>query len=140
MKLILEINNQTSYRLSGKRLERAIKETIALSGVIIKSISISLAIVSNKEIKKINRIYRKRNKSTDILSFAPDKQDKIVKNSEDCELIISPEYIEKSAQKNKVSFERELMYVISHGMLHCLNFRHGKKMYAIQDEVCKKFK
>ncbi len=140
MKLVLEINNQTDYRLPRKKLEKAIEETISLSGVIIKDMDVSLAMVSDKEMKRVNRIYRKKNKTTDILSFAPDQKNKSLKSAEDCELVVSPSYVEKSAKKNKVSFEKEMAYVVSHGMLHCLGFRHGKRMYAIQDEVCKKFK
>lgn len=135
MKFILEINNQTDHKLSKKKLEKAIEKTISLSGVIIKNINISLAMVSDGEMKKINRIYRKKNKTTDILSFALDQKDK---KSNDCELVVSPSYVEKSAKKNKVSFEKEMVYVVSHGMLHCLGLSHGKRMYAIQDEVCKK--
>ena len=51
------------------------------------------------------------------------------------ELIVCPEYIQQSAKERTISFKDELVYVLSHGLLHLLGFSHGKKMYAIQQNV-----
>jgi rRNA maturation RNase YbeY len=56
------------------------------------------------------------------------------------ELALCLEIIASQAKKNKVIFQKELAFVLSHGVLHLLGMRHGKKMYEIQDIASSKFK
>ena len=85
--------------------------------------------------KKINRKYRRKNKPTDVLSFiytsGYNKGGKILEG----ELALCPEIILSQAKENEVTFQKELAFVLSHGVLHLLGMRHGEKMYGIQDEV-----
>ena len=72
MNIILEINNLDSCNFSQKKLELIIAETIRQSGLknlLKKEISISIGIISEIEIRKINKKYRDKDSSTDILSF-----------------------------------------------------------------------
>jgi probable rRNA maturation factor len=141
MKVNLEINNQAKCPLSDKYFKKVVSETIKLSQAkIAKEFNASLAIVSEKEIKKINRIYRKKNKITDILSFSdfPGKSKKKVSDAF-CELIVCYAYVKKSAKEQDIALKKEMAYVISHGILHCLGWKHSEKMYDAQDKVCKIF-
>ena len=45
-----------------------------------KKVTFTLLLSNNKNIKKLNQVFRKKNKSTDILSFPLDKKIKISKN------------------------------------------------------------
>ncbi|MFA5777329.1 MAG: rRNA maturation RNase YbeY [Parcubacteria group bacterium] len=139
MKFDIEINNQEKCSLAKKYFDDVASKTIKLSRIKFSGkISISLAIVSEREIKRINRIYRKKNKVTDILSFSeyPQKKEKDIF----CELIVCLAYVKKSSEIDKISLKKEMAYVVSHGILHCIGFGHSKKMYEIQDEVCKKYR
>jgi len=138
MKLNLEVNNQAKAPLSKKYFEKVILETVKLSKIRFSGrLDLSLAIVSEKEIKKINRIYRKKNKTTDVLSFSDYK-----KGGKDVfsELIVCYNYVKASSKISGVSLKKEMVYVISHGMLHCLGLKHGKEMYELQDKVSDLFK
>jgi probable rRNA maturation factor len=136
MKLRLEINNQEKNSLPKKYFEDVILKTIKNSGVKLSGgVDMSLAIVSGKEIKKINKAYRKKNKVTDILSFS-DYSGKNSKKDIFCELIVCLPYVEKSAKEDKITLKKEMAYVISHGVLHCVGFNHSKKMFEIQDAIC----
>jgi len=135
MKLQLEISNQEKSPLSKKYFENVVLKTVEMSKVKLSGkINMSLAIVSEKEIKRVNRIYRKKNEATDVLSFSDylgnDKKDIF------CELIICLSYVGKYAKEDKITLEKEMAYVISHGVLHCIGFRHSKKMYEMQDKIC----
>ena len=44
-----------------------------------KNVSFTLLLSNNRNIKKLNKIFRKKNKSTDILSFPLDQKTKISK-------------------------------------------------------------
>lgn len=143
MKINLEVNKKVSCPLSGKFLEKVVKDTIKHSGygfLDSKKITISLALVPEKEIKKINKKYRGRDIVTDVLSFANYESKKdILKEIETTvflgELIICRDYIKKSARNNRVLFKKELARTVSHGVLHLLGFHHGKKMFSIQDKI-----
>ena len=37
------------------------------------------------------------------------------------------------------SFEYELAYIFSHGILHLLGFEHGEKMFGLQEKIAQKF-
>ena len=46
-----------------------------------KKVTFTLLLSNNKNIKKLNKVFRKKNKSTDILSFPLNKNLKISKNT-----------------------------------------------------------
>jgi probable rRNA maturation factor len=143
MKLNLEINSQSKTGLSKKYFENIILETIELSRKkISKGLNISLAIVSEQEIRKINKTYRNKDKATDILSFSDYSSGEKSKSENKnifFELILCYSYIEKYARAEKIPLKKEMAYVISHGVLHCLGFKHSRKMYEIQDKIADKF-
>jgi rRNA maturation RNase YbeY len=149
MKLILEINNLESCNFSKKKLKLTIEKTIREAEVrtlfVEKDIRVSVGLISEGEIKKINKKYRDKNSPTDILSFGDFNSTKEIlvydkKNIFLGELLICVEAIKKYCSKKNISFEREFYKVVSHGILHLLGFAHGKKMFAIQnkiaDEIC----
>lgn len=143
MKFILEINKKIDANVSKKCLERIIKTAIRLSNVkSLATLDVSLAFVSRKEIKKINKIYRKRDEATDILSFS-DYTEKNKKLDEDsrifCELVVCYPYIEKKHIDDKTLVKKEVAYILSHGILHCLGWKHSGKMYEIQERVRDQF-
>ena len=138
MKLKLEINNKTDCRFGKDFFLKVVSLAVKKSAInLSQKINLSLAIVSNQEIKNLNKKYRKKDKITDILSFSDYNSKNKKKEKEDifCEIIICHPYIQKSSQEDGISMKKELAYVVAHGMLHCLGFEHGKKMYEIQDEV-----
>lgn len=143
MKIILEINNQAKKPIVKNFLETVIKKTAENCGYDFlhnKNISISLAVISKAEIKKINKTYRGANKETDILSFCEYKNKKQIqkvsgKNIFLGELILCYDDIKDYSQKEKIIFRKELAKVVSHGTLHLLGFKHGKKMFDIQENI-----
>jgi len=146
MKLTLDINNQTKNRLDKKFIRKVILATLEKSGLKFlnnKEISISLAFVGSKEIKKLNRIYRSKNKATDVLSFAEYKNTASLKKERKSgiflgELVVCPDDVKYWSVKNKLDYKKELARVISHGLLHLLGLKHGKKMFEIQNFIVKK--
>ncbi len=97
-----------------------------------KNYELSLVWIGEKKSKKLNFQYRKKNKSTDILSFS------INKNLG--EIFINKE----KAYKNAENFSRKennfLELLFAHGCVHLLGFDHGKKMNEWEKKIHKKFK
>lgn len=108
---------------------------------------IELNFVDNTQIKKINEIYRKINKVTDVISFAfleLKKGEIKIKSTQPQflgEIDISIDKIISQAKEFKHSFEFELIYLYIHGLLHLLGYDHihnekeKKKMFSLEDKI-----
>ena len=89
-----------------------------------KKISLTLLLSNNKSIKKLNRNFRNKNKSTDILSFPFNNKLKISKETYLGDIIISYNFIDKPKSQNNESFRKKLIKTFIHGFLHLLSFNH----------------
>lgn len=136
--IVLEINNQTDFRVSGKKI-------ISLLELAQKKIkqkgnkNVSLAFVSGSQIKKLNRTYRHKDKVTDVLSFEDDRT-----TPDLGEIIICGTRAESQAKEFKHSFEKEVFRLSLHGYLHLSGYDHVKNdeaviMEALEEKILKKF-
>ena len=91
-----------------------------------KKISLTLLLSNNKNIKKLNKNFRNKNRSTDILSFPFRKKLKILKKTYLGDIIISYNFIDKPKSQKVKSFNKKLIKIFIHGFLHLLNFDHIK--------------
>ncbi len=89
-----------------------------------KKISFTLLLSNNKSIKKLNKNFRDKNKSTDILSFPFSNKLKITKETYLGDIIISYNFIDKPKSQNNESFRKKLIKTFIHGFLHLLSFNH----------------
>lgn len=142
MKLILELNNTTTQKFSKKNFLSVFEYTLDLAKVDClksKTLEISVALVDEEEIEKLNSQYRKKNKPTDVLSFCEfESLQQLCKTKEEKiflgELIVCPEYIAQNADDGE-SAQHAMDYIVSHGILHLLGFDHGKRMFSLQQNV-----
>ena len=91
-----------------------------------KKISFSLLLSNSKNIKKLNKKFRNKNKPTDILSFPINKKIKISKQTYIGDIIISYNFINKPKSQTVELFKKKLIKIFIHGFLHLLNFDHVK--------------
>ncbi len=106
-----------------------------------KNISFSLLLSDNKKIKELNKKFRKKNKSTDILSFPLNK--KINKNKLYLgDIIISYQFINKPKSINNLNFKKKVIKIFIHGFLHLLGYDHlrEKDYIKMYNEELKIFK
>ena len=105
-----------------------------------KNMNISLMLSNNKNIKKLNKIFRNKDKSTDVLSFPfENKKDKF-KGNYLGDIIISYEYMDKPKTKNLKLFKKKVTKTFIHGFLHLLGYDHFrdydyKKMVKIEENL-----
>ncbi len=96
-----------------------------------KNVTFSVLLSNNKNIKKLNKNFRNKNKSTDILSFPLIKKIKITKKTYLGDIIISYNFIDKPKSQDLKSFKKKLIKIFIHGFLHLIGFDHMKnKDYA----------
>lgn len=93
-----------------------------------QTISFEISFCTDRLIREINRDYRSKDKSTDVITFAlfADDENSIIQNDtlELGEIIISIDTLISQAQENGNTIEKELYTLITHGILHLLGFDH----------------
>jgi probable rRNA maturation factor len=82
--------------------------------------SATIAFVSDKTIRQLNRQFRAVDKSTDVLSFPAEDEDKT--NLGD--IAISVDTATKQAKENGLTFDKEVAQLILHGLLHLCGYDH----------------
>lgn len=97
-----------------------------------KKMSASIAFVSNKEIKKLNKLYRGEDCVTDVLSFNL--------NDNEGEILISYVQAKRQAKEIGHSTRKEVVFLMVHGLLHLFGYDHEKtkdkaKMFAKQTKI-----
>lgn len=90
---------------------------------------VSVSFVNNAEIRRLNRIYRDKDKSTDVLSFPLGENGVYDINNETGasllgDVVISMETAVKQAHIYGHSLEREVGFLTVHSMLHLLGYDH----------------
>lgn len=202
MKLNLEINNLSKAPVEKPFIKKVVLETLKFSKLSFlkdKEILISFAWVGEEEIRTLNRIYRKKDSVTDVLSFPEFKSRKEMAAAKGelflGELIlcyndikeysaikalsqnsshiphsssrrlcpknssqypdIPQNFLNKSdanlstdctnyfatvpkKKGGEGALRKELATVMAHGILHLCGFRHGKKMFSLQEEAAEK--
>lgn len=105
-----------------------------------RGIKLDVAFVSQSEIAALNAQYRAKPHATDVLSFGNFPSRAAIKRASTKvldlgTLVLSLPFIRRAAREDGVSWEREFVFVFSHGVLHLLGFDHEERMFAIQDQV-----
>ena len=145
MRVSVEVRKKSKVTVSNQLLKRVVLQTIRKSRLAIQrrgSFALSIAFVSDREIQKLNRCYRQVDAPTDILSFANYRTSQAIEKAPRGELmlgelVISAAAVRRSAKERELSYQSELRYILSHGVLHLLGFGHGEKMFSIQDALLK---
>lgn len=108
---------------------------------------VSVSIVDNRYIHKINKKYRHIDRPTDVISFAfldsENNYDKVLFSPGPVvlgDIYISLEKAKEQAEEYGHSLHRELSFLFVHGLLHLLGYDHmnekdEKEMFQLQEEI-----
>lgn len=121
----------------------AAKYCLELEGIDEERTEISVTFVEAEEIRELNRDYRDNDKVTDVLSFPQfDDLNDIPDFGEIClgDVVICKDRAAEQAEEFGHSFEREIIYLFTHSILHLLGYDHmeeeeKKEMRAREEEV-----
>ena len=119
--------------VSLSRLEKLVK-TVLESRRASRTV-VSIAIVDDAEMQKMNKRFLDHNRTTDVISF--DLSDS---NRKLFELVVNGEMAVKQAKQRGHSGEAELALYVTHGLLHNLGFDDttqtgAKKMHEEEDKI-----
>ena len=84
----------------------------------------SVAFVSDRRMKELNKFFRGKDSTTDVLSF-PHETDEFEPDSKNLgDIVISAEQAQKQAEENGLTLENEIKQLILHGLLHLCGYDH----------------
>ena len=125
---MIELTNLAKIKLDEEKLLALSRKVLLKEGAPKKDLSI--VFVGPQRIRQLNKKYRQKDQSTDVLSFAekdlPAGLKQIGFSSGLGELIICPIVVKKNSREAKIAFETELAHVLVHGILHLFGYDHEK--------------
>ena len=105
-------NEQAELPVDEGRLMRAAR--MILDDASIHEARISLAVVDDPTIQRLNREYLKHDEATDVLSFVLERQERRLEG----EVVVSADTARQAASSFGWSADDELLLYVIHGMLH----------------------
>ncbi len=133
MKVFFEEENIITESIR-ETMEKAASRAAELEGLPVLSCQLSVTFVGLDEIHELNRDYRGVDSPTDVLSFPQYEAEDIAFYCEEPEeapdelmlgdVVICKEKAEEQAREYGHSFERELIYLFTHSVLHLLGYDH----------------
>ena len=104
-----------------------------------KKVSLTILLSNNKNIKKLNKRFRNKNKATDVLSFPSEKKINIKKSPYIGDIVISYDFMNKPKALSILEFKNKVTKIFIHGFLHLLGYDHIKlkdfKVMLIEEEI-----
>lgn len=128
-------------------MEKAAALAVEKEGIPSEGCVLSVSFVSPEEIHVLNRDYRGVDRTTDVLSFPQFEGPEEIKEMcgqpfpvEIGDVVINNDQVEKQAVEFGHSYERELIYLFLHSVLHLLGYDHieeddKKVMRAREEEI-----
>ena len=82
------------------------------------AIAVTIAFVSDRNIRALNKHFRSVDKATDVLSFPSDDSDNLG------DIAISVDTAARQARENNLTLNGEISQLILHGLLHLCGYDH----------------
>jgi probable rRNA maturation factor len=149
---VLIDNRQEKIDVNSK-MEALLEQVVqkALETFVEEDYEVSISFVDNSEIRALNKQYRNKDTETDVLSFPMmefEVTEENYNNEEEFvqedrllgDIVISLEKAQEQSVEYGHSFERELAFLVVHGVLHLLGMDHEdeeqeKEMSKKQEEI-----
>ena len=115
--MIEAVNRQRKIKIDTKAWEAFAAKAVHAIGK--GGSSATIAFVSDKTIRQLNRQFRGIDRATDVLSFPSGEQHPNLGD-----IAISVETAATQARENGLTFEEEVAQLILHGLLHLSGYDH----------------
>ena len=113
---VIELNNLTKEVVPRALLKKVAQSVLRKER---RKTGLSIVLLEKKRMLQLNRIYRKKNKVANVLSFP-------IPELGLGEVILCPAEIRKDAKKYGISYTKALAWMLIHGILHVLGYTHRR--------------
>lgn len=122
----IALQNPNRYPEAGARhlrpwLERLARSLVGRELPDVEEATLGVRFASDRELRRVNRDYRGKDKPTDVLSF-PGEEGEEGRHVGD--ILISVPTARRQAAERGHAPEREIRTLLLHGLLHCLGYDH----------------
>ena len=134
----IQFDSATKVDVNASHLVRGIAHTL---GILKKpEMDITLRLIDNGEMHRLNQTFRGEDKTTDVLSFNQDIQDPETGRFYLGDILISVPQAALQAAEHGHSLEDEITFLSIHGTLHLLGYDHYTEeekaiMWPLQDKI-----
>lgn len=111
----VQVTGSAAARSSRRDVAAFARKVLAAMDKLDEMREISIAFVDDETMQTLNRKFRRKNRTTDVLTFP---------GEESCEIVISVDQAKRQASGEKHSLPTEIRYLLLHGILHGLGYDH----------------
>lgn len=115
-------NESRRFKIDSRNLKKQLN--IALHHLSLEEKELSVLLVNDRKIKSLNQSFRDKNKPTDVLSFPQFEDAEGFDSILLGDVVVSLETAERQAKEHGLTFEEEVVLLITHGLLHLLGYDH----------------
>jgi len=135
----ITIHGKIPVGFTDQKIKNLISKILRMANL--SAVSIGIAFVGPLKMSEYNKLYRKKNRPTDVLSFAYHKSKKPAQNIEG-DIIICPAFVRSDIKGGDILFGEQLKRLLIHGILHLSGLDHvketqAKKMFLKQEKILK---
>lgn len=124
-------------------MEKALESCLQKNEIAKDNVEVSVTFVQPDEIQTLNKMYRNIDKPTDVLSFPQYQSIEEIREASHPllgDVVINTELAREQASLYGHSFEREMVYLFTHSILHLMGYDHmedteKKAMRAFEEAV-----
>jgi probable rRNA maturation factor len=157
MKLNLEYSIEEGEwydRVGEESLEKRIEGLLASVFKVLKiktnaQIELSVIFSNDENMQKMNKKFRHRDTSTNVLSFPLYEKEffEVIKKEKYValgDIVLAFETVLKEAEEQKLTFDRHLNHLLTHSILHLIGFDHEKddeaeEMEQLEEDILRDY-
>jgi probable rRNA maturation factor len=122
---VLIENRQRRHRIARANLKKAAEKILSALGY--RDSELSVSIVGDRSIRRINREYLGKDRPTNVISFSMHEGDYGELNPEILgDVVISADTAHREAEEVGIALDSRLVFLLLHGILHLTGYDHER--------------
>jgi len=122
--MIEVVNRQRKVPVDCERWQEFVVKAVCVLPA--ETAGVTVAFVSDRAMSELNRLWRHKRGTTDVLSFPADLDEfEKTEGSSLGDVVISVEQAARQAKENDLSLDQEIAQLILHGLIHLCGYDHS---------------
>ncbi|MDX2143784.1 MAG: rRNA maturation RNase YbeY [Rhodospirillaceae bacterium] len=120
----------------GALVRRVARTTLAMAGRGTADCEISVALMSDRQIRRLNHLHRGQDKGTNVLSFPAFPAGRVPRAAGVLlgDIAVAYETLAREAKAEHKTFRAHFTHLVAHGVLHLLGYDHDTERDALKME------
>jgi len=117
---------ESRYKVDRKKIKKRVEDVLVKNGIV-GSVEVSIAIIGDRKMKRLNSHYRGLDKTTNVLSFSQTEGEPTIMPTDILilgDVAISYPMAIKEATDEEELVDDRICFLVEHGLLHLLGQHH----------------